>query len=55
LANQTMKAISFHSGDDEVALYTRDANQKRLADDAITALSDWEMRAYQSKDRAENG
>lgn len=43
LANQTMKAISFHSGDDEVALYTRDANQKRLADDAITALSDWEM------------
>lgn len=43
MGNQTMKAISFHSGDDEVALYTRDANQKRLADDAISALSAWEM------------
>lgn len=43
LANQTMKSISFHSGDEEVALYTRDANQKRLADEAITALSQWEV------------
>ena len=43
ISNQGMKSISFHSGDNEVALYTRDANQRRLADDAINALSDWEV------------
>lgn len=43
ISNQGMKSVSFHSGDDEVALYTRDANQKRLADDAISALSAWEL------------
>lgn len=43
VSNQGMKAISFHSRDDEVALYTRDANQRALADDAIAALSRWEL------------
>lgn len=43
LGNQTMKAVSGHSKDDEVALYTAAANQKRMARDAIIALSEWEM------------
>ncbi len=43
VSNQGMKAISFHSRDNEVALYTRDANQRALADDAIAALSEWEL------------
>jgi len=55
LGNQTMKAISFHSGDDEVALYTRDANQKRLADDAISALSAWELSHSQDDVRQKEG
>ena len=55
LGNQTMKAISFHSGDDEVALYTRDANQKRLADDAISALSAWELSHSEDDVRQKEG
>lgn len=43
IANQPMKAVSGHSKDDEVAHYTAAANQKRLADDAITTLARWEM------------
>ena len=43
ISNQGMKAISLHSKDDEVALYTRDANQSMLADHAIATVSQWEM------------
>lgn len=43
MGNQTMKALSGHSKDDEVARYTREANQKRMADHAVEALSQWEM------------
>lgn len=43
LANQPMKSVSGHSKDEEVAHYTAAANQKRMADDAITALARWEM------------
>lgn len=40
--NQTMKAVSGHSRDDEVALYTAAADQRRMADDAIGQLAKWE-------------
>lgn len=43
LSQQTLKSISGHSGDDEVALYTREADQQRLAESAIRALAAWEM------------
>ena len=39
MGNQTMKAMSGHSKDDEVARYTREANQMRMADGAVSALS----------------
>lgn len=41
--NQTMKAVSGHSKDEEVALYTAKADQRRMADDAISILAHWEM------------
>ena len=43
MGNQTMKSMSGHSKDDEVARYTREANQKRMADSAVAALARWEM------------
>lgn len=43
MPNKTMKSVSGHSKDDEVARYTAAANQERLADSAIKQLSDWEM------------
>ncbi|MBI0475020.1 integrase [Sphingomonas sp. MA1305] len=43
MGNQTMKSMSGHTNDDEVALYTREANQKRMADAAVAALSRWEV------------
>lgn len=42
MGNQTMKAMSGHSKDDEVARYTREANQKRMADVAVARLATWE-------------
>ncbi|MFS0771089.1 tyrosine-type recombinase/integrase [Sphingomonas sp. 1P08PE] len=42
MGNQTLKAVSGHSRDEEVALYTKAANQKTMADDAIHRLSAWE-------------
>lgn len=41
-ANQSMKAVSGHSKDNEVAHYTAQADQRRMADDAIAALARWE-------------
>lgn len=43
MGNQTLKSVSLHSRDDEVARYTAAANQKRMADHAIGALAAWEM------------
>lgn len=42
-SNQSIKAVTGHSGDSEVALYTREADQVRMADEAIGALSEWEL------------
>ncbi|MFM9936985.1 MAG: tyrosine-type recombinase/integrase, partial [Novosphingobium sp.] len=42
MPNATMKAVSGHSKDDEVARYTQAANQERLADGAIQQISEWE-------------
>lgn len=41
-SNQTMKSVSGHIEDDEVALYTASASQKAMAADAIRRLSAWE-------------
>lgn len=42
-SQQGIKAVSGHSGDQEVALYVAAANQRAMADDAITSVSDWEL------------
>jgi integrase len=42
LGNQTLKSISGHTRDEEVATYTRDVNQARMAQHAIDLLSKWE-------------
>ncbi|MGL5839328.1 MAG: tyrosine-type recombinase/integrase [Sphingorhabdus sp.] len=41
--NASMKALSGHSKDDEVARYTAAASQARLAKQAIDKLVEWEM------------
>lgn len=43
MPNKTMKSVSGHSKDDEVARYTEAANQERLAEGALTRLAQWEM------------
>ena len=45
MANKPMKALSGQKSDKTLAIYTEAADQKRLADDAITALARWEMTA----------
>lgn len=42
-SNQTIKSVTGHSGDSEVALYTKDADQQRMADVAIARLAEWEL------------
>jgi integrase len=42
MPNKTMKSVSGHSKDDEVARYTEAADQERLADGAIKRLVEWE-------------
>jgi len=61
MPNKTMKSVSGHSKDDEVARYTEAANQERLAEGAIKRLSEWEMSNpdprldAKSAQRTENG
>lgn len=43
MPNKTMKSVSGHSKDEEVARYTEAANQERLADGAIKRLVEWEV------------
>ena len=42
MSNKSMKSVSGHVKDEEIEHYTKDANQKRLAQNAIQQLSDWE-------------
>lgn len=44
MANKPMKALSGQERDDTLAIYTATADQKRLADMAVTALARWEMQ-----------
>jgi hypothetical protein len=44
-ANKTMKALSGQEKDETLAIYTADADQIRLADEAVTMLARWEMKA----------
>ncbi|MBH0114205.1 tyrosine-type recombinase/integrase [Novosphingobium sp. YJ-S2-02] len=61
MPNKTMKSVSGHSKDDEVARYTAAANQERLAEGAISRLAEWEMSNLDprldtnSAEGAENG
>ncbi|MCB2051702.1 MAG: tyrosine-type recombinase/integrase [Novosphingobium sp.] len=61
MPNKTMKSVSGHSKDDEVARYVEAANQERLAEGAIRRLSEWEMSNLdprldaKSAQRTENG
>lgn len=43
MPNKTMKAVSGHSKDEEVARYIESANQERLAESAIQQLVEWEL------------
>ena len=43
LGNQSLKSMSGHTEDSEVALYTASASQRRLADSALTQISEWEV------------
>lgn len=42
MANKTMKSVSGQERDETLNQYIRDANQKKLATNAIRRLSDWE-------------
>lgn len=61
MPNKTMKSVSGHSKDDEVARYVEAANQERLAEGAIKRLAEWEMSNLdprldaKSAQRTENG
>lgn len=41
--NQGIKSVTGHSGDSEVALYTRSVDQERLAKETMRRLVEWEM------------
>ncbi len=43
MPNKTMKAVSGHSKDEEVARYIESADQERLAESAIQQLVEWEL------------
>lgn len=45
MANKVMKSVSGQTRDETLAGYIEGANQKKLADAAITALARWEMQA----------
>lgn len=49
MPTKTMKSVSGHKKDEEVARYTEAASQERLADGAIKRLSSWEMSNLESK------
>lgn len=53
MANKTMKAVSGHSKDDEIARYTASADQERLAEGAINRLVQWEGRSIREADDSE--
>lgn len=43
MTNKSMKSVSGHVKDDEIARYIEAANQELLADSALMTLADWEM------------
>lgn len=51
--NNTMKALSGQEKDETLAIYTADADQVRLADQAVTMLARWEMKSREAGDSAE--
>jgi integrase len=55
MSNQPLKSVSGHSGDAEVALYTRAVDQKRMATDAIAILAHWEVSNRSARSDTKNG
>lgn len=51
-SQQGLKSVSGHSRDEEVAIYVRGAEQRRLAAAAITRVSDWEKLPEVEKEDA---
>lgn len=49
MPNKTMKSISLHTKDDQVAIYTAAANQAKLADSAIGQLAVWETKPVEDR------
>ncbi|GGN57233.1 hypothetical protein GCM10011349_35600 [Novosphingobium indicum] len=51
-SQQGLKSVSGHSRDEEVAIYVRGAEQRRLAAAAIARVSDWEKLPETKKEDA---
>lgn len=51
--NKTMKALSGQDKDETLAIYTADADQVRLADQAVTMLARWEMQSREGDSSAD--
>lgn len=51
-SQQGLKSVSGHSRDEEVAIYVRGAEQRRLAAAAIARVSEWEMMPEGEKEDA---
>lgn len=51
-SQQGLKSVSGHSRDEEVAIYVRGAEQRRLAAAAIARVSEWEMMPADEKEDA---
>lgn len=51
MSNKSMKSVSGQTSDKTLAIYTRDANQKKLASSAMTALAKWEMSVRDAQDQ----
>ncbi len=49
MGNQSLKSVSGHQNDAEVATYTRAVDQRRMADHAIRELADWESSSQRVK------
>ncbi|WP_298164988.1 tyrosine-type recombinase/integrase [Novosphingobium sp.] len=50
MANELMKSVSGQKSDKVLAIYTRAANQKKLASSAMDTLAKWEMSARQAQE-----
>lgn len=51
MGNATLKSVTLHSRDEEVAIYTAAADQKRLSRLAIDGVSEWEVSSMANQNK----